>query len=340
MFDQLSQLIIEQLTPRRVFSATIVGAIGLGSVFVAPPVVNALRYDTLVTELGNSRDTMLGAQSAVSKAQTAFQEAATDAMSTRTDIASFMSAVDPALLADTDTLDALGQALDQLDDESGIHEETWRPGVKVVRDPAPVPRVPVSTSPVTVDGLSFAIDHNSGVIADFTRTAERITARIAHVQERETRVGKLVEKVLASAAKYGTSTSVLRYDKATVTVKIQLNRVVGNLTDSSLDPIARFRSFQEAVAAVRTSHDEAVAEEERIAREKKEAEERAAEEARIAEELRIAEEARAAEEARQAAEADKQEAMPEPSPTPTTTPTPPIPDTGTSPTAPPAEPEM
>lgn len=322
MFDQLIPRARKALTRRRVITAGVLGTVALTCAIVAPPVVNALRYDLLVADHKSTSGQLAPAQEAASQAQSSFEEVAAEAMPAYDHIEAFLAVVDPELLVDDTTLADLVGARDQIAERAGMHESAYSPGIRMVFAPAPAPRVPYTTSPASVEGLSYAIDRNRRVISDFTAAAEDMTHKTDELREAMDRSGELIERVLASAAKYGTGREILKYTKADVLVKVHLNGVIGDLDDESLDPVARFTAFKSAIAALKKSHADNVAEEERIAKEKKEAEERAAEDARKAE-AKAAEEAErlAKEEAERQAQ-EEQAPRPEVSPAPTHTPEP------------------
>lgn len=328
MFDQLIPRARKALTRRRIITAGVVGTVTLTCAIVAPPVVNALRYDLLVADHKSTSGQLAPAQEAASQAQTSFEAVAAEAMPAYDHIEAFLAVVDPALLVDDTTLADLVGARDQIAERAGMHESAYSPGIRMVFAPAPAPRVPYTTSPASVEGLSYAIDRNRRVISDFTAAAEDMTHKTDELRKAMDRSGELIERVLASAAKYGTGREILKYTKADVLVKVHLNSVIGDLDDESRDPVARFTAFKSAIAALKKSHADNVAEEERIAKEKKEAEERAAEEARKAEaDAKAAEEAErlAKEEAERKAQEGKTpqpEVTPAPTPTPEPTPTP------------------
>ena len=325
MFEPLIQRVQQKLTRRRIIAASIIGTFALGCAIIGAPVINALRYDSLVAEHQGSHGNLVVAQEAAVTAQKTFEDEAAKAMQAYTDINAFVRAVDPNLLADSSTLETLVTARAAIEEQAGIHESAWSPGVKMVFDPATTPRIPATTSPATIEGLTFALDRSHGVIGNYTEAAERITEQAGTLRAELERADELIEKVLSSAAKYGTSRDILQYNKADVMVKLRLNSAIGDLRDAGRDPLSRYKSFQAAIDDVKKSHDAAIAEEKRIAKEKKEAEERAAEQKRVAEaEAKAAEEAErlAKEEAERQAEEEKNRPTPTPTPTPKPTPTP------------------
>lgn len=329
MLDHLIQRLPLGLTRRRIITTSLIGAVAVGCVICAPPVIGALRYDSLISENSSTRQELLSAQAAVGDAQLAFEGAAKSSLTAYADITEFLNTVDTNLLTSTTALSALSDARNTLAEMAGIHELPWRPGVKRLPDPASAPRIPAETNPVTVDGLMFAVDRNHRIVADYSRASERITGQVGGIRDELARTKELVEKVLASAAKYGTSPDMLTYSKAEVQAKVQLNRAIGDLADADRDPITRFTVFKDAVAKVKKSHAAAVAEEERIAREKAEAEQRALEEERIAQEkaereakAKAEEAQRALEEQQKQAEEEEQQGQNDAGPTPSPTPSP------------------
>lgn len=325
MFESAIQTIRPYLTRRRIVIASVISAVALTGAIVGPPVFNALRYDFLVAEQQDAHGQLQGAQESAVAAQRAFESSSTDAMTAYTNIGAFMDVVDTRLLSNRDAYDELSASRDTLVEQGGIHETSWNPGVKVIWDPASTPRVPATTSPVTIPGLTFALERDRNVVANFEGAAEQMHDRAATIQDEIDRSEKLIEKVLGAAKKYGTSRDILNYDKADVLVKVRLAGVIGDLADRSLDPIARITAFQKAIGDLKKSHADAVAEEERIAKEKKRAEERAAEQARKAEaDAKAAEEAErlAKEEAERKAQEEANRPKPTPTPTPTPDPTP------------------
>lgn len=324
MFESLTHRAQQALTRRRIVAASAIGcAIFAGSIAL-PPLVDALRYEHLVTEHQDTRNGLVTVQENVAQAQLNFEDAAADALKEHAYIAEFLGTVDTKLLYDKRALHALISHLGDLEEHSGIHAMLGRPSTMVTWGAAVTPRIPEPTSPSTVDGLRYALERNHGIIAGYTEAAELMTDRAVRLRDDLTRARALMDEVLASAAKHGSSPAALRYDKADVLVKVAFNVATGNLTDTTLDPMARLTGYQQAVAAVKKSHSDTIAEEERLAKEKREAEERAAaEEARIAaEEAAQAEEERLREEAERAQPQPAPEPSPTPQPSPTLTPTP------------------
>lgn len=323
MFEPYIQS-LRSLTRRRVVTIAVVGTVAVGCAVVAPPVIDALRYDSLVAEQRNSRASLTDAQQSAVDAQVMFESAAADSMKEYVGIGVFLQTVDPKLLADKSTLDDLSASRSSLKDRAGIHESPWMPEKLTLFEAAPDPRIPAATSPVTVEGLNLSLDRNRRVVESFSQAASRFAGQADDIHAEIERAQELTERVLRSAAKYGTSRDILKYTKADVLVKVHLNSAIGDLTDESLDPVERFTAFQSALYELKKSHSANV-EAERIAKEKAEAEKRAAEEARIAEEeKRAAEEAArtAREEAARQAEEDAKKPKPTPAPTPKPTPTP------------------
>lgn len=321
MFESFIQSVQPHITRRRAIAASVIGAVALTCAVAGPPVFNALRYDSLVAEQQSTHGQMEDAQTLAVDAQRTFESAAAESLAAYANIGSFISAVDPKLLANRSALDELATTRGTLAEQGGIHESNWKPGIQAVWDPASTPRIPETTSPVTIDGLTFALDRNRTVVTGYTEAADRMNGQADSLRQEIAHADELIEKVLASAKKYGASRDVLKYSKADVLVKVRLAGVIGDLTDESLDPIARFTAFQNAVADVKQSHADAVAEEERLAAEKKAAEERAAKEAAKAEaDAKAAAEAEKI--AKEEAERKAAEEASKPKPTPTPTPTP------------------
>lgn len=306
-------------TTRRRILAFAIATTALALIAVAgSPVAAALRHAQLAGESATVSEQMGAAQAEVGASQQEFEAAAAAALAADDTMGRLIGVVNPALLVGDSSLIDLIAARSELQAAAGIHEQSWEPGTKVLFAAAATPRLPAPTTPQTLEGLAFAVERGRGVVTQYTAAASTFRDRAEGLRADIDRVYDLIEDILASAAKYGTSREVLGYTKADVNVKLRLNAAVGGLDDSSVDPVDRYKAFADAVADLKKSHALAVAEEARLEKQKKDAEEKAAADARKAEE----DAKRAAEDAARREE-ESRKPTPSPTATPTLAPTPP-----------------
>ncbi|SDH32951.1 hypothetical protein [Microbacterium sp. 77mftsu3.1] len=312
MSDMLEQHRKTRTRNRRLTAAGVTAVIVIAGALAAPPVFDALRYQSLLNEHGERYGAIDGASGAVTEEQKAYEKLAGEAFDGDAAIGEFIAAIDPKLLIDTDALDKLKKLRTTIREDAGIHQRDPRVNRLSLFDTAPAPRTPARTNPTTVGGLDAAIAKSKSVAEDYEAGADLITERSEKLDQSMRTAASLKESVLADAAEYGLSDAINGYGEADQLVKMQYADAIEDLGDKSADAITRFRGFQKALAALAKSHDDVVAAE-KAEEERKKAEEAAkkAEDERRAQELVELEEARkaaadAVEQARAEAEAARE----------------------------------